>query len=62
MSYTTEEPLSMIIKELRAKLPDLIKILHDKEYETTLHGTTEMLSALIKKYDRGEIKEAKIVK
>ncbi|MCH7491197.1 MAG: hypothetical protein IID05_10940 [Gemmatimonadetes bacterium] len=59
MSYSTHEPLSEIISELKAKLPALQKMLHDGVEIQTLHGTVEMLSSLIARYDRGEIVEKK---
>ena len=59
MSYSTHEPLSEIFSELKAKLPALQKMLQDGVEIQTLHGTVEMLSSLIARYDRGEIVEKK---
>lgn len=57
MSYTTNEPLEQIIRELKAKLPDLKRALDDGVRVETLHGTVEMLASLIARYERGEIAE-----
>lgn len=57
MSYTTNESLDTIISELRTKLPDLERALLNGIEIEALHGTVEMLSALIARYDRGEIVE-----
>ena len=57
MSYTSHEPLEDIIRELRAKLPELKRLLHRGEHVEILHGTVEMLSSLIDRFDRGEIRE-----
>ncbi|HEX6985702.1 MAG TPA: hypothetical protein VF170_10005 [Planctomycetaceae bacterium] len=59
MSYDTREPLEQIIRELKAKLPGLKKLLHDGVEVHTLHGTVEMISSLVARYERGEIVEKK---
>lgn len=57
MSYSTHEPLYVIIRELRGKLPELTEMLHDRIRVGTLRGTVEMNSSLFARYNRREIVE-----
>lgn len=57
MSFTDSEDLQVIIKELEAKLPKLKELINKGYHIETLHGTVEMISALINRYKKGEIIE-----
>jgi hypothetical protein len=57
MSYTTHESLNEIVSTLRNALPGLKKLLDDGGPARVLHPTVEMLSSLVRRYERGEIIE-----
>tara|TARA_B100000965_G_C19573428_1_gene750188 strand:- start:691 stop:888 length:198 start_codon:yes stop_codon:yes gene_type:complete len=62
MSYSGNESLKTIIKELRYLLNKdggLKNMLNNNIEVETLHGTVEMLSSLIMKYERKEIIDLK---
>ncbi len=58
MSYSGDEPLEYVIGELKAKLPELQRMLDDGVHAATLLGTVEMLSVLVGKYEAGLIAES----
>lgn len=57
MSYSGQESLDEMMTTFRNTLPALKKMLHEGGDVPALHPTVEMLSALIMRYDRGEIVE-----